>query len=207
MMIEECTRWYLYGLSANPPTYAHYEIIKNVSSFAEVLTVIPTYKHPIKTNLIDFEHRFNMLKMLCDPLERVFVSRIEEQIQLNSTYELITTLRSKCPLYEDTKFVLVCDFFIMMDFLEMTRKHSEEILKSQDIDFCVILNNSNDILKDTVRILEHSNSVNKNIEFLIIDTIDESIRSSIARNNIEASEDVLPECVRDYIINNNIVFA
>ena len=200
MMIEECTRWYLYGLSANPPTYAHYEIIKNVSSFAEVLTVIPTYKHPIKTNLIDFEHRFNMLKMLCDPLERVFVSRIEEQIQLNSTYELITTLRSRCPLYEDTKFVLVCDFFIMMDFLEMTRKHSEEILKSQDIDFCVILN-------DTVRILEHSNSVNKNIEFLIIDTIDESIRSSIARNNIEASEDVLPECVRDYIINNNIVFA
>ena len=160
MMIEECTRWYLYGLSANPPTYAHYEIIKNVSSFAEVLTV-----------------------------------------------ELITTLRSSCPLYEDTKFVLVCDFFIMMDFLEMTRKHSEEILKSQDIDFCVILNNSNDILKDTVRILEHSNSVNKNIEFLIIDTIDESIRSSIARNNIEASEDVLPECVRDYIINNNIVFA
>ena len=205
--MSECTRWYLYGLSANPPTYAHYEIIRHVNSFAEDLTVIPAYKHPIKTNLIEFEHRVNMLKLLCDPLERVVVSRIEEEFLFNSTYELIVCLRSRIPLYEDTKFVLVCDFFIMMDFLDMTRKHSEEILKACDIDFCVVLNNSNDILKDTSKILEHKNSVNKNIEFLIIDTIDESIRSSIARNNIEASEDVLPECVRDYIRNNNIVFA
>ena len=169
--------------------------------------MIPAYKHPIKTNLIEFEHRVNMLKLLCDPLERVVVSRIEEEFLFNNTSELIVCLRSRIPLYEDTKFVLVCDFFIMMDFLDMTRKHSEEILKACDIDFCVVLNNSNDILKDTSKILEHKNSVNKNIEFLIIDTIDESIRSSIARNNIEASEDVLPECVRDYIRNNNIVFA
>ena len=63
------------------------------------------------------------------------------------------------------------------------------------ISICVVLNNSNDILKDTSKILEYKNSVNKNIEFMIIDTIDESIRSLIARNNIEASEEVLPEYI------------
>jgi nicotinate (nicotinamide) nucleotide adenylyltransferase len=200
-------RWYLYGLSANPPTNAHYEIIKRISAIGDGdLTVFPSYKHPIKTNLIDFNHRVNMLHLLCDPLERTTVSTIESEYEVKSTYDLIVCLRSRVQLYEATKFIVVCDSFIMKDFLSLNRAHAEELLQSTDVDFCVILNNSNDIQQEEKNILEHPNNANKNISFLTINTIDESIRSTNARVDINNAQDLLPQCVFEYIQQNNISF-
>lgn len=201
-------RWYIYGLSANPPTKAHHEIIKRISSIGDGdLTVIPSYKHPIKNNLIDFDHRLNMLHLLCDPLERVCVSSIEREVEMKTTYDLIVCLRSRIPLYEAITFVIVCDSFIMHDILNWNRRHAEELLQSTDIDFCVILNNSNDIDESKKAILDHPNSENKNISFLVIDTIDESIRSTNARIDIHNAQHLLPDCVFDYIQQNNITFV
>ena len=94
----------------------------------------------------------------------------------------------------------------MKDFLSLNRAHAEELLQSTDVDFCVILNNSNDIQQEEKNILEHPNNANKNISFLTINTIDESIRSTNARIDINNAQDLLPQCVFEYIQQNNISF-
>ena len=199
--------WYLYGLSANPPTNAHYEIIKHINSMNATLTVFPAYKHPIKTNLIDFEHRVNMLNLLCDPLENVHVSQIEKEFTINTTYELIVLLRSRVPLYEATQFIIVCDYYIMMDILDMKRAQSSDLLESEDIGFCVILNNSNDITQNKNDIIQHNNNDNQNISFIVLNTIDESVRSTNFRNNNNLMDTLLPDIVCSYIKANNLTFA
>jgi len=201
-------RWYLYGISANPPTNAHHEIIKRISEIGDGdLTVFPAYKHPIKNNLIDFDHRVNMLHLLCDPLERVYVSPLESEVEVKTTHDLITCLRSRMPLYEAITFVIVCDWFIMHDIVHLNRRHAEELLRSTDVEFCVVLNNSNDIDESKRDILEHPNSANKAISFIMIDTIDESIRSSNVRTDVNNARHLLPECVFEYIRENNISFV
>ena len=95
----------------------------------------------------------------------------------------------------------------MHDILHFNRQHAEELLRSTDIEFCVILNNSNNIDESKKDILEHPNSENKVISFIVIDTIDESIRSTNARIDINNAQNLLPDCVFDYIKDNNISFV
>ena len=206
--IEEApVKWYLYGLSANPPTKAHYEIIKCIDSLNEQLTVFPCYRHPIKTNLIDFTHRVNMLNLMCSNFKNVQVSTLEQNIQPNTTFELIVYLRSTVSLCHVTIFVIVCDFCIMMDFLDLNRWDCTDILNQNDIQFCVILNDNNDIENDKKRINEHENKRDTVILFVVIESIDESIRSTIARNDSECMTSIVPKCVYDYIVEHNIMFS
>ena len=200
-------KWYIYGLSANPPTNAHHEIIKQISLMNVPLTVVPSYNHPLKTNLIDFKHRVNMLNLLCEAFSNVCVSEIEKETQPTTTYDLIVSLRSRIGLFERTIFVIVCDFFIMMDILNMKRKHSSLLIESDDVAFCVVLNNSNDIDNDRRTVLEHDNSIDKDISFVILDTIYNDTRSTVFRNNPDLSEELLPECVYRYIRSNAITFT
>ena len=201
------TLWYLYGLSANPPTKAHESIIKRISELNVDLTVIPSYKHPVKTNLIDYDRRVHMVRLICEPFERVCVSTIERDIGLNSTYEVVNCMRSRIALFERTTFVVVCDFVIMTDTLDLKRAHSLELLEADDVAFCVILNGTNDIENDKRTILEHENCKNSNISFLVIDTIDDNIRSTNFRNDPDVYEGLVPEKVYRYIRDNGITFV
>ena len=171
------------------------------------LTVFPSYKHPNKNNLIDFDHRVNILRLLCNPLKRVSVLLIEREFEVKTTYDLIVGLRSRIQLYEAITFVVVCDWYIMQDILNRNRQHAEELLESTDVDFCVVLNNSIDIDEMKKSILEHPNSASKCISFQVINTIDESVRSTNARKDINNAQHLLPECVFDYIQKNNITFV
>ena len=205
------TKWYIYGLSANPPTKAHYEIIQTISTKGGNLTCVPSYKHPVKTNLIDFDHRVNMLRtMIGDSLPNVYVSEIERECRPRTTHELIMCLRSRMQLHETNEsFVVVCDAEIMRDILNLNRRHSEELLRSEDIEFCVVLNNNsdndndNDNDDDRVSILTHMNSCDQTISFV---TIRNTTRSTHFRNDTTNPETYLPQSVCDYIRENNIVF-
>ena len=204
---EPPVQWYLYGLSANPPTNAHYEIIKYLDSLNVPLTVLPCYKHPIKTNLIEFTHRVQMLNLMCQNFSNVHVCTLEQTIEPKSTFQLIVYLRNIISLCHNTIFIVVCDFCIMMDFLNLSRWNSTDMLNKNDIQFCVILNDSNDILNDKKRIDEHENKKDTVITFITITTIDESVRSTIARNDSEALARLVPTYVYDYIVEHNITFS
>jgi nicotinic acid mononucleotide adenylyltransferase len=206
MQAEELTKWYLYGLSANPPTKAHYAIIEQLHALNVDLTVFPSYDHPVKTNLIEFEHRVKMLNLLCKQFENVHVSTLEETLRPKSTYELIMHLRSIVPLINYTTFVIVCDFQIMVDILDFKRTHASSLLGASDIEFCVVLNGSNNLYDDINLILNHTNKLETVISFIYIKDIDNTIRSTNARQNVENIEQYVPSCIHSYILDNNIHF-
>ena len=129
------------------------------------------------------------------------------ELTINTTYELIVLLRSRVQLYEATQFIIVCDYFIMMDILDMKRAQSSDLLESEDIGFCVILNNSNDITQNKNDIIQHNNNDNQNISFIVLNTIDESVRSTNFRNNNDLMDTLLPDIVCSYIKANNLMFA
>ena len=95
----------------------------------------------------------------------------------------------------------------MMDFLDLNRWNSTDILNQNDIQFCVILNDNNDIENDKKLINEHENKRDTVISFVVIESINESIRSTIARNHSERMPNIVPNCVYDYIVEHNITFS
>ena len=199
-------KWYIYGLSANPPTNAHFEIINSIDSLNVPLTVVPSFRHPIKTNLISFEHRVNMLHVLCARMKNVCVSRIEEEFPVATTYDLIVRLRSRVQLQNTTTFVIVCDMDIMQQILNLSREKALDLLASNDVEFCVVLNRTNDTEEAERSVLEHCNLGNRSISFLRI-TCDDTVRSTTARETNGALQTLIRPCVYEYIQENGIVFV
>ena len=147
-----------------------------------------------------------MLNLLCKQFENVHVSTLEETLRPKSTYELIMHLRSIVPLINYTIFVIVCDFQIMVDILDLKRTHASSLLGTSDIEFCVVLNRSNNLYDDINLILNHTNKLETVISFIYIKDIDNTIRSTNARQNIENIEQYVPSCIHNYILDNNINF-
>ena len=148
-----------------------------------------------------------MLNLMCQNFRNIHVSNLEETIEPKTTFHLINYLRSIVSLCYKTIFIVVCDYCIMIDFLHLNHWNSTDMLNQNDIQFCVILNDSNDILIDKKRIDEHENKRDTVIYFVTITSIDESVHSTIARNDSEALARLVPKCVHDYIVEHNITFS
>ena len=94
---------------------------------------------------------------------------------------------------------------IMQGILNLSREKASDLLESNDVEFCVVLNSSNTTDELECSVLQHYNRGNKQISFLRI-TCDNTVRCTTARENNGAMETLLPSCVYDYIRDNGIVF-
>uniref|UniRef100_A0A6C0CSP6 Uncharacterized protein n=1 Tax=viral metagenome TaxID=1070528 RepID=A0A6C0CSP6_9ZZZZ len=213
----------LYGLSANPPTLAHKAIIEHIVELYRHCDfwIIPTFRHPIKTNLIDFNHRVNMLNLMCDynasklnEYESEYgyfyngcVSRIEETVLPTCSNDLIEFIRSH---YEYTDIIYVCDYTIIMDIFSLKRMKSLELI--HNVSFHVILNHDNDMERDIIKI---NNSINElelekeiDVSYSYLRHIDESIRSTEVRNASSEKQraSLLDDKVYDYLTQHGIIF-
>jgi len=76
----------LYGGSFNPPHVGHQIACLWLTQTlnAQDVVIIPTFDHPDKTNLADFDHRIKMCELLAKPLKRVGVSDIERSLPVPS---------------------------------------------------------------------------------------------------------------------------
>ena len=97
----------IYGGAFNPPTIAHYEVAKylinryNPTSFIFV-PVGDRYKKP---NVIEFKHRYEMLKRLCQNFKEAIVSDFEQQF---TTFKgTITTLHHFQEIYKNDEIFFV----------------------------------------------------------------------------------------------------
>jgi nicotinate-nucleotide adenylyltransferase len=66
----------IYGGSFNPPTKGHMEVIKAVLPHVDAVWVVPIDTHPLNKKVVQFTHRYTMLKHLIEPdkqLEQVHV--------------------------------------------------------------------------------------------------------------------------------------
>ena len=89
------TRVALFGGSFNPPHVAHQMTALYVLETQPVdeLWIVPTYVHPFQKQLVDFEHRVAMCKLMAAPLgDRVTVSKIEEEMAQRPGFRSSRTL-------------------------------------------------------------------------------------------------------------------
>ena len=68
-----------FGGCFNPPTLAHFEIVKNaIDNFnLDKVVIVPMGDKYQKQDLISFEHRFNMLQKMFENEEKVEISRMQ----------------------------------------------------------------------------------------------------------------------------------
>jgi nicotinate (nicotinamide) nucleotide adenylyltransferase len=102
-----------YGGSFNPPHLGHQATILHALECADIehVLVTPVYKHPDGKELVSYEDRIHMLRMLTEPLprERIIISAYEkiayEASGTGYTLDTLRTILADCPF--ETKVVLI----------------------------------------------------------------------------------------------------
>lgn len=192
----------IFGGSFNPPINSHIILAKEIIdkfNLIEKLIFVPVSTKYQKEDLIQDEHRYNMLKLICDKEDKLEVSDIElkEEKQLY-TIQTLDIFKEK---YEDYNI-----YFIMgtdnLKELE-TWRNPEKILSEYKV---IVLERDNDNLSD---ILQKNSFLNKYKDSLIkVEGINKiSLSSTMIREKIKNGEDVkqfIDEDVLEYIRENNL---
>ena len=192
----------IFGGSFNPPINSHITLAKEIMnkfSSIEKLIFVPVSTRYQKEDLAKDEHRYNMLKLICDKNNKLEVSDIElkEEKQLY-TIQTLDIFKEKYKDY-DIYFVMGTDNLKELE----TWKEAERILSEYKI---IVLERDNDKLSD---ILQKNRFLNKYKDSLIkIEGIDRIFLSStMIREKIKNGEEVeqfIDEEVLQYIKENGL---
>ena len=187
-ILEKEKRTVLFGGSFNPPTIAHYEIIKYLSlNYDEVLILPNGDSYSFAGKVLDsFKHRVKMLEIITKEFNNVKILELENQNDFKGTYH---TLR----LLNHPTFVLGSD---CLDKLHLW-KHFDELLRENNF---IVFNRGND---DVRSLLNNNEYLNKSLEkFEIVDFDVSDVSSTEFRNEI--NKEIVCEEVYDYIIKNEL---
>lgn len=176
----------VFGGAFNPPTIAHLNIIKKllgVFPFAKLL-VLPVGNDYKKEELVDFEHRYEMLKRTLDGIDRVLISKLEANKTYNGTLESLNALSQT---YDQLCFVIGSDH---LEHLK-TWINYEKLLKSYPL---IVMTRKSGLTQKQAETLfdgvEH--------QFYFID-FEENISSSELRQSANLRKTWLVPSVIDYI--------
>ena len=192
----------IFGGSFNPPLNSHVILAKEIINkfdAIEKLIFVPVSTKYQKEDLIQDEHRYNMLKLICNKENKLEVSDIE----LKSDKQLYTiqTLDIFKNKYENYDIYFVMGTDNLKEF--RTWKEPEKILANYKI---IILERNDDNIYE---IINNDELLNKYKQSLIkIDEIDRILLSStMIRKKIKNKEDVkqfIDEDVLEYIRENEL---
>lgn len=191
-----------YGGSFNPPTNIHLQIAKNVLKQLNIDKVyfVPVGNYYQKNELIDVKHRLNMLNIMCENQDKMYVSDITLNEKNNlKAIDVFKMLKEKY-LNDNAYFIMGSDNFFKItewkNFEELVGNYKIIIVKRDNVDINkIILEN---------RILE----VNKN-NFFIINSEDtqNKVDSTEVRSKIKNSENIdkyLNKKISEYIVQNRL---
>lgn len=187
----------IFGGSFNPPHNMHTDIANYMinQQYVDKVVFVPTgSKYAYKNNLIEEEHRYNMLEILSNKNDNIMVSDYELKSEVVYT---IDTLRYFKELYPNDEICFICglDNFSYID----KWKNGEEILANYKI--VVINRDGNDLEELLVKYDQYrENIVISNMEM-------KDISSTFIRDNIEEIDKVkeyIDEDVLRYIQENNL---
>ena len=82
----------VFGGSFNPPTVAHYEIIKALSKKYDKVLILPNGKSYGRKTLIDDSYRLDMINLMVKDFDNVFVSTYEMENKFSGTYKTLRDL-------------------------------------------------------------------------------------------------------------------
>lgn len=180
-----------FGGSFNPPTIAHYNLIKQALleyNFDKVYFVPMNDYYP-KPGLVSIDDRINMLERMCEHDDRICISTIEKEIPNHSTAIDSLRLIEKRYINDDISFFMGEDNFSKMknwkDYHEL--KKYKYIVFQRDEKCQTQINLENVIYM-------------KNRENL-------KISSTVIRNRLKNNESIdefVTKKVKDYIIENKL---
>lgn len=192
----------IFGGCFNPPLNSHFSLAEQlVNEYKQIEKIIfvPVNSKYQKTDLISNEHRYNMLKLVCDNNEKFEVSRLEiDSIRPLYTIETLTIFKEKYPDYE-IAFTTGSDNLKEID----TWKEAPTLLKNFKI---YVLNRSKD---DIEKIILSNDLLKENRQAFIEckSIIRTNLSSTFARENIRNGKSIrylAPEEVIKYIEKNNL---
>ena len=192
----------IFGGSFNPPINSHTTLAKQIiekCDIVEKLIFVPVSTKYQKSKLASDEHRYNMLKLICEKEDKLEVSNIEliqdKQLYTIQTLDLLKEQYGEYDLW----FVMGTDNLKEID----TWNSPERLLKEYKI---IVLERENDKLEDLIK---GNKLLEKYKESLIkIEGIDKIFLSStMIRDKIKNGEDVeefIDNDVLGYIRGNNL---
>lgn len=192
----------IFGGSFNPPLYSHFSLaqqIVNEYENIEKVIFVPVNSKYEKPELISNEHRYNMLKLVCDNNKDFEVSRIElEQDRQLNTLETLNLLKNQYSEY-DLYFTLGTDN--LKDFPNWS--YPEEILSNFKI---LVIERDEDKMD---KIIESDNFLSKYKDSFIKvkKNIRSNMSSSFAREKLKRGKSIrylTPDEVYYYIKENNL---
>lgn len=164
----------IYVGSFNPPHKGHIKIVNHlINNYLDKIIIIPTGNYWDKNDLIDIEHRINMLKLY--KKENIIID--EENNKIEYTYQILNILSKK---YREDELYLVIGADNIINFDKW--KNYEEILKYN----LIILNRSN------IDIIKYLNNLNKKDKYIIVNDLPSiDISSTMIRDKIKNKEEDL----------------
>lgn len=183
-----------FGGSFNPPTIAHYNLIKQalIEYDFDKVYFVPMNDYYKKAGLIDMEKRVDMLKLVCKNDSKIEVSNIEQEMNYASSAIDAFRLIEKKYANNEIVFFMGEDNFSKME----TWKDYDELKK---YNYIVFQRNENHILNINQKNVIYM----KNRENL-------SISSTIIRNRLKRNEsidDFVTSDVKEYILKNKLYFS
>lgn len=193
----------VFGGSFNPPINSHVLLAKEIvekCERVEKLIFVPVSTKYQKSKLVNDEHRYNMLKLICENDEKLDVSNIElMQDKQLYTIETLDLLKEQYGEEYELWFVMGTDNLKEIE----TWKEPERLLKEYKI---IVLERENDKLEE---LIEKNKFLIKYKESLIkIEGINKIFLSStMIRDKIKNGEDVqefIDKRVLEYIKENEL---
>lgn len=177
----------VYVGSFNPPHKGHIKIVETLikERYVDKVIIIPTNNYWNKTNLINLNHRLNMLNFFKN--ENIIINNTLNNLEY--TYQIIRELKKDNNEYS---LILGADNIINFD----KWKNYEELLKLE-----LLIINRNDI-----NIKEYLEKLNKNDKYKIINIENINISSTYIRENINKKEitNIIDKKVLNYIQKENL---
>ena len=196
-MKNDKKRIIVFGGCFNPPLNSHFSLAEQmITEYPEIEKIIfvPVNRKYEKIDLIENEHRYQMLKAVCDKNEKFEVSRIE----IDSERQLYTveTLHRLQEEYKDYEVV----FLTGSDNLKTldTWKKAEELTTKFKL---YILERDNDCMEE---IIQNNELLKKHRQAFIKakDTVKSNLSSTFVREKIKAGKSIrylTPDEVISYI--------
>lgn len=192
----------VFGGSFNPPINSHISLAKEIVEKCkniEKLIFVPVSTRYQKMELVNDEHRYNMLKLICENEDKLEVSDIElrHDKQLY-TIETLNLIKEQYNNY-DIWFVMGTDNLRELE----TWSKPEQLLSNYKI---LVLNREDDNLE---KIIQNSDLLKRYRESLIqingIEKID--LSSTMIRDKLKKGEDIkeyVPNYILEYIEENKL---
>jgi len=193
----------VFGGSFNPPINSHVSLAKQIvkkNKDVEKLIFVPVSTKYHKSKLVDDEHRYNMLSLICKNEDKLEVSDIElKQDKQLYTIETLDLLKKQYGEEYSLCFVMGTDNLKEIN----SWNNPERLLKEYRI---IVLEREDDKLEE---IIKNNELLLKNEKSLIKITGVEKVflSSTMIRNKIKNGEDVkqfMHEKVLEYIEENNL---